>query len=449
MNLTMAGFWFTNLPGPGWVDMNPTRVNADGSVKSLLPGETAYLPLAVPAHNPNGTAIRCTYAGTGTLTIAGDATEVQVANKSVQFRTLNRYPNATTPYLALSVTDPVDPIRQIDCREVGASPTKLFADEFLASLAPFGVIRFLDWQNINANVGGNWAERTRAESFVTRHQEGVAVEHMVALTNELNADPWFLMPYNADEEFVTRFAQYVHDHLAPGRRVYVELSNEVWNYGFPVTHQAIREGEAAGLGTGWGAGLNRYSQKSAWMLRIWTRIFADKPEALVRVVSSQHANITSGTTVLSFGDTASVVDAYATAPYFGHDLFSEAPASASLDEYMLTLGQLVDREIQTSLANKALATSHGIRHITYEAGQHVVKSDNVALVGAINRDPRMYDLYARYMSEWRTKQGDLMTLFNSTYPVAQFGAWGLREYAGQPLGETPKRRAAIDAAARN
>ncbi|SNT03297.1 hypothetical protein SAMN06295912_1331, partial [Sphingomonas laterariae] len=34
------------------------------------------------------------------------------------------------------------------------------------------------------------------------------------------------------------------------------------------------------------------------------------------------------------------------------------------------------------------------------------------------------------------------TLYNNTGPVSQWGAWGLREYAGQPIAETPKLKAA-------
>ena len=433
--------------GAGWSDIDPNRIDENGAVKSLQSGESAYLPLSVPASSDTGVTIRCTYAGTGTLSVQGDVTNVRPSGKSFEFKMLNRFPNPARPYLALTATNPSDPVRQIDCRESDAPTNKLFADEFLQSLAPFGTIRFLDWQNINQNKGGSWARRSRPGSFVINPIEGASVEHMTALVRQLNADAWFLMPYNADQEYITRFAQYVHDNLPAGRKVYVELSNEVWNYGFPVTHQAIAEGEAAGLGSGWGAGLNRYSQKSAWMLKIWTSVFADRPKDLVRVVSTLHSNTVSSNMVLAFGDTAKFVDALATAPYFGADLFNNVPANASTNELMLALGLLADKEIATSLQNKAIAKNYGIRHITYEAGQHVVTGD-LAKLTAISRNPKMYDIYKRYLDGWMNQQGDLMTLYHSTGSISQYGAWGLREYSGQPLSETPKRRAALEAAAK-
>jgi hypothetical protein len=345
--------------------------------------------------------------------------------------------------VSIEATSPSDPVRSLDCRESGASTTALFSPEFLESLRPFGVIRFLDWQKTNLNKGGKWALRTQPTSFTHGAEEGVAIEHMIALARELNADPWFMMPWNADEEYIRNFARLVRDTLPADRKVYVELSNEVWNWGFPVANQAKEEGLAAGFSTQiFYANLMRYSEKSAWMLKIWTEVFANQAGRLVRVVSTQHANVEAAKTVLAFRDTATVVDALATAPYFGHD---QKPTN-TLDQAFLSLVASVDSNIQYSLRNKEVAAQYGKRHITYEAGQHVVTPEDPEFTARINRDPRMADLYTRYIKAWREQQGDLMTLFNSTGPSGTFGAWGLREYSGQPLAETPKRRAAISAA---
>src|SRR3546814_10140296 len=70
---------------------------------------------------------------------------------------------------------------------------------------------------------------------------------MVGLANALGTDAWFTVPWNADEDYVRRFATYVRDNLAPGRKAYVEVANEVWNWGFRVISQARDEGRAEGL----------------------------------------------------------------------------------------------------------------------------------------------------------------------------------------------------------
>ncbi len=83
-------------------------------------------------------------------------------------------------------------------------------------------------------------------------------------------------------------AQLVHDSLDSGRRVYVELGNENWNYAFPLAHQIQAEGLAAGLDTNaFAANLKRYSQKTVWAMKIWAKVFADRPGQLVRVASAQ------------------------------------------------------------------------------------------------------------------------------------------------------------------
>jgi hypothetical protein len=63
----------------------------------------------------------------------------------------------------------------------------------------------------------------------------------------------------------------------------------------------------------------------------------------------------------------------------------------------------------------------------------------------VNRAPEMGDLYRAYIAAWRAKVGDVMTLYSATSPAGAGGAWGIREYAGQPQSETPKRRAAVTA----
>ena len=86
------------------------------------------------------------------------------------------------------------------------------------------------------------------------------------------------------------------------------------------------------------------------------------------------------------------------------------------------------------------ATRFGTDLFAYEGGQHLITRD-VALAQAVQRDPRMAGVYARYLTAWRDTIGDRVMLYASTAPIGEFGSWGLREYAGQPIGDTPKLRA--------
>ncbi len=56
----------------------------------------------------------------------------------------------------------------------------------------------------------------------------------------------------------------------------------------------------------------------------------------------------------------------------------------------------------------------------------------------MQRDPRMGEVYLRYLEGWRRRFGDTLVLYAATAPIGEYGSWGLREYAGQPAAETPK-----------
>jgi hypothetical protein len=62
---------------------------------------------------------------------------------------------------------------------------------------------------------------------------GLPYELMVDLCNELNAHPWFLMPFLAaddpDEDFITGLAEYCRDNLNAGLKPHFEGPNETWN----------------------------------------------------------------------------------------------------------------------------------------------------------------------------------------------------------------------------
>ena len=73
------------------------------------------------------------------------------------------------------------------------------------------------------------------------------VEVMVALANQLSADPWFCIPHMADDDYVARFAAIARDNVDPGLKIHVEYSNEVWNSGFSQATYAREQGLAEGL----------------------------------------------------------------------------------------------------------------------------------------------------------------------------------------------------------
>src|SRR5581483_8613189 len=127
--------------------------------------------------------------------------------------------------------------------------------------------------------------------------------------------PWFCMPHRADDDFVRRFARLVHERLDPGLKVYVEYSNEVWNYQFGQTRYAQEQGTALKLGNP--ENLRYYSQRSVEIFKIWESVFG-RTKRLVRVLAAQAVNPWSSEQVLKWHDAYQHADALAIAPYFGN-----------------------------------------------------------------------------------------------------------------------------------
>jgi hypothetical protein len=249
------------------------------------------------------------------------------------------------------------------------------------------------------------------------------------------------IPWNADDDYITRYATYVRDNMAAGHKVYVETSNEVWNWSYPVATQACNEAKAAGLpqaeGVGIGCSGERYAQRTRQIMQIWTTVFSGQMDRLVRVFAWQHVQPYWSDRLLAYQNTYQYVDALATGAYFGHEITD----TQTVDQIMTSLPAMVNETVKYGVQQKAVAQKYNLRYVTYEGGQHVFLPNNVPLLQQVQRDPRMADAYTQYVNEWKNQIGDTLTLFALSGSISRYGAWGLFEYPGQPLAETPKMRA--------
>jgi len=439
-NLIAQSEWFSNT-GAGWKPMPSQQLDDHGWVARLDAGQVAPRPFVLPARPFSSVAVRCTFVGDGDISAGGIAHVTATGAGTVDLTLTTEGGDDEGAWIQLDRTNPANPVRDIDCRDRSHPPAERFTPEFIASLQGFTSVRFLDWQLTNLNRRVAWKQRTRVGDSSQIGGDGVAIENMVLLANQARVDPWFLMPYNADAAYIEGFAKLVHDQLDPKRTVYVELGNEVWNDMFEATLQARREGLAANLAPANdpnSAQTRRYAQKVRDTMRVWTRVFADRPKHLVRVAATLNVYPDLARTILSFEDMPRWIDALATAPYIQLDLKGRTGGDA--DRVFSQLDAATDEAIGFAAQHRAIAAQYGKRYITYEGGQHLVTGD-MTLARAIQRDPRMAQIYTRYLSAWRARIGDQMTLYASTAPIGDSGAWGLREYAGQPEAETPKLRA--------
>lgn len=136
-----------------------------------------------------------------------------------------------------------------------ADGSVVFTDRFLNVARKFQLIRFMWWQNAWNSPVETWSQRrtpSQANLGVldiggnVGERDLVAMEHLVQLCNETDADMWLCLPVNADDDYVRRTAQlirYGSDGVNPytfsqsdpvfpplesGLKVYIELANETW-----------------------------------------------------------------------------------------------------------------------------------------------------------------------------------------------------------------------------
>jgi hypothetical protein len=436
-NLVMGADWLDSH----WQPLAEAHQNANGDIRSLPVDGVALRFLSVPATGPAGTQVRCTFSGSGTLSLAGGGETIASAPNQLLIRLTNPRGRPAWPWLVLKQVDPRRPLRDLDCREAQIPRAARFRPAFLATLRGYGVIRFMDWQNANANQPVTWRTRhTPAGNRLDR--DGVAIEDMLALVRELGAAPWFVMPWNADAAYIAGFARMVRAQLPPGRSVYVEVGNEVWNTGFPVGRQAVAEGIARHLGgNDREAGMRRYAERTVEVMRPWEAAFAGRG-GLVRVLATQHVLPETAEIAIGYRDTAAHVDAIATAPYFGTTLGGTANTRASS---LAALEAILPEAIRQAVDNRRVAVRHGKRYIAYEGGQSLVLPAQLDLTERLQHDPAMYDLYRRYLAMWRRTIGDTLCLLTSVAPTGPSGAWGLATREDETPAQAPKLRAVREA----
>ncbi len=161
---------------------------------------------------------------------------------------------------------------------------------------------------------------------------GVPVEIMVALANQVGADPWFNIPHDANDEFVIEFATFVRDHLDEGLIAKFEYSNEVWNTIFAQTQYARAQGFALDPNGGVNASVF-HGYRAAQIADIINEVFSSAPNSVENVLATQTVSIGTTTSILEgvkrFADedqtdtinaTNDLFSSFAVAGYFGQDV---------------------------------------------------------------------------------------------------------------------------------
>ncbi len=528
-----SGVWRAPVNG-AWHKLQPHEIDADenGWVRSLTNPETgekydwigSLMFEGLLGHYPGGEAgevYTVLYDGEGTLAYEQSAVRVESSEPGKDIVIVDPTKSRQGFFLKIIETDPNgtgDYIRNIRVMmpSFDETATQTFHPTFLDNIRKYKVLRFMDWMRTNWSIEGQtrsaettdaewthplheatlnpyyrhvdeatarsltndqaeWHERPTMDNARYSTDEGVPLELMIELSNEVDADAWFNMPHHATDEYMMQFALMVRNQLESNRRVYVELSNETWNggidengklYGF---YQAVwfqRKGMEEWPDSDvsdFEKGLNYYGKRSAEMCDIWELAFGAQSDRVICIIATQAADKAKGKAVLDCPlweqapCHAHHVDGVAIAPYFGQHighsgyqtqlhswitefdnglgkLFSEMRDGGELNDadWTVTLEDAKDNiDIYVAMANE-----RNLDLVAYEGGQHLVGVGSsqwdpsiTELFGNANRDPRMANLYADYYAHWRAAGGKMFMHYASLGVYSEWGNWGAQEYA--------------------
>jgi hypothetical protein len=446
-------------------------------------------------------------AGTYALTFTGDARVGVNAALDARTRVTGaRYDRRTRTTTAQVVVGPTERnlfltfagqaggVKDVKLLRPGHGPTELFSQPFLARLAHFRVLRFMDFLQTNDNRQARWSDRslptdasqqvrptgTSANPAAT---VGVAWEYVVALANQAGKDIWINLPHQATDDYVTKLAQLlrygsdgvnpytspqaspVFPPLAPGLKVYVEWSNELWNGGFGQSTWLGTQADAAVAASDadllFDGNTNHYAvmfrivgKRSMEISNLFRAVFgdADMMTRIRPVLPGQVANAGTISEPLAYlaarhGGAASFFYATAGAPYvtvFNDDAGTRA--GLTLDTIFAEMTSYAEVNVHTWMKSFAkLSSDNGVRMVAYEGGQHLYGTGSTDVKLAAQLDPRMKDILLLNIANWTASGGDLFVHYNLCSGWDRHGAWGLSSDITSEA--TPKWAAVVQLAA--
>jgi hypothetical protein len=324
------------------------------------------------------------------------------------------------------------------------TPGQVFTTPYLALLRRFTTLRFMDFTDTNGVTLTSWAQRTTPTMATQQSPQGAAWEYAILLANTLHKDIWINIPDQADADYVTQLATLVHTTLDRSLHVYVEYSNEVWNYSFgqAARNQAAAEAEVAAnpnspLAIGctdytncryeWGA--RRVGQQAVLDGQIFRSVFG-KNAAQIRPVYATQLGQTYFLSLVvsmiqaSMGPPANYLYAIAQAPYWTGDT-TLAGLNAKQELANAAANQLTLAQPEHDFAT--WATQYGLRSITYEGGPGMSGTPSLTAKIAANRSAAMGPAVATSLRQAINHGVSLYMYYDDAGQYGQYGMWGATE----------------------
>lgn len=367
-----------------------------------------------------------------------------------------------------------------------------FLPEFLDFCRSFHCLRFMDWGKTNNSMQEHWRDRKQPTFYTmvgksgdpdgksrpapTEFQQkfagGVAYEHMIHLCNILKIDMWLCIPHRATDDYIARLARLVKTTLDSSLKVYLEFSNEIWNWQFQQAIWMLRSPVAGTLveakgGSPWKnpektEGKDHPERIGALFRRafaIWEAEWSHESDRkrLVRVCAVQAAWADASIRTIKWCLDNGGIDAVSPAAYVGASeqayrkwaaLGPNLTPEAVIEDMHEQLKR--DRKEGGLLEILAYARQHDLPYVAYEGGQHIQPDQQAEVdynhaLAAAQSHPGMYDVYTELLRLHRDLGCALLMHFNSVgRQGTRWGSWGAKPRYDTPDDRAPKMRALKD-----
>ncbi|MFM8332013.1 MAG: PKD domain-containing protein [Candidatus Methylumidiphilus sp.] len=476
MNLDGINYWSRERPfrdymksAGAWVTYNATGASPwDTATSAEMPTDADGYPAVVPFNSSKGPQAVHLVISTDGHMLAGDYVLLYEGTGRIQMLTVanvvatpgrigftvqptNR-DNIWFNILQSDAANPIHNIRIVKVSEEFSYAQNPFNDSFLDKLRPFKAIRFLNWSIANNSpVLDTWQDRTRPTRYTQGAGKGVAYEYVVDLANRLHKDVWLNVPHTASDDYVQAMALYFRDNLDPGLTVYLEYSNEVWNWMFVQTHWVDENGPV---------NLNyprKYVERAVHLFKLWHAVYGSEKYRVKRVFNVQATYSWYGREVMSHAKPEDY-DYISPAWYFAYSgaacekTLDTLGAAATATDVLNCTRQNYTSQLADVAKNYLNASMFGKEVINYEGGQHITTLGTVrsfqAAIYAAQIDPQIYTLYTDALNDLRRMGSKLAMAYQlSGRRDSKYGSWGHLEDIDQPppyLTVAPKYQVLLD-----
>ncbi len=350
---------------------------------------------------------------------------------------------------------------------------RVFTDQYLNDLTPFKCIRYVDWGVIQASGDSLWSDRTKwsdarqappipaGKDYPTGR--GPAWESVIMMANTSGKDAWICLPHMATDDYIRNLAKLFRDGneytkpLRPDLNLYIEYSNEIWNFGFPFAVQttwARLQALAVGYplnfdGEPDNGGFARYkAMRTVQISMIFREVFGDA-QMMTRirpVLCWQKGWIDVINKTISFIDRfynkrdsrsnwkdPHPVNYYIYGGSSSGYWYTDSGKGLTADN-IWTNGTWDASKFYDACANElAWAKAYGLVYMAYEGDNHPAYNGDETIVKQIHWDPRMKESTLEHLKVWNRLDGDLFNfLVLHNYGLTDWGVLNVVEPQKSP-----------------